>query len=224
MRHALTTGWYHSCVFNRATTGTFEWTIWTPLLFYYLVSITWSVVFFPHLFHPLTPKLRRNSTVWWRNPPDVHFPSKDSTSFLPILSLLFLSSRVLSGWNGTLCVKKRGSESIIKARRLHAQRRMVSPSSVCRASFIVYKRHLWCHAVWAIGDTRAHFFSSPWAFQLIRSFLFNFSVWLRWIQQRRKGDLFAGWWSTVGFVNSLYRWRRGIAPGETGITSDLFKV
>lgn len=67
-------------------------------------------------------------SAWASIPTTFAFPSKDFSS---ILSLLFLSSRALSGRNGTLCVKKRGSESIIKARRLHAQRRMVSPSSVC---------------------------------------------------------------------------------------------
>lgn len=43
----------------------------------------------------------------------------------------FELTRLLSGRNGTLCVKKRDSESIIKAHRLYAQRQMVSPFSVC---------------------------------------------------------------------------------------------
>lgn len=39
---------------SRTTIGTFKRTIWTPLLFYYLLSIKRSVGFFsPHLFHPV---------------------------------------------------------------------------------------------------------------------------------------------------------------------------
>lgn len=90
------------------------------------------VVVFAHRFHPVL-----HQTVIFRlslglNPPPPTCVSLEGLNpFSSILSLLFFSSRVLSGRNGTLRVKKRGGESIIKARRLRAHRRMVSPSLVC---------------------------------------------------------------------------------------------
>lgn len=110
-----------------------EWIEWSGFFTSRSRKTTADLLSLPSPFILYSTKLLNSNSAWVYIPRCV-FPSKDSTSFFYSLSssfFFFELARLLSGRNGTLCVKKRDSESIIKAHRLYAQRRMVSPFSVC---------------------------------------------------------------------------------------------